>query len=209
VNAPQLVALIRAGAAFVNGKDVERSDDHSSPTAAKDLDPQVLTIAPRRRSPTVSLRYRHEYAAVLPRGLPSSFRIPPRSYPTPPQERVRTASGPDPPGSSRCPFERRNNAGSSRTPLRPARRTRTIWQYWHVPALSGLLPTLPGTTRIRLPSAPLSRCDKINGEGLPPPLEPTKPHGANEMRARSRSVRREATRSASARMPSRWKVSRA
>src|SRR4051794_40340762 len=40
-------------------------------------------------------------------------------------------------------FERRNNAGSSRTPSHPARRTRTIWQCWPVPALSGLLPPTP------------------------------------------------------------------
>ncbi|WP_406113114.1 tyrosine-type recombinase/integrase [Kitasatospora purpeofusca] len=41
-----------------------------------------------------------------------------------------------------------SHAGSSRTPLRPARRTRTIWQYWPVPALSGLLqpsPASPGS----------------------------------------------------------------
>src|SRR4051794_22220788 len=40
-------------------------------------------------------------------------------------------------------FERRNNAGSSRTPSRHARRTRTIWQCWPAPALSGLLPPTP------------------------------------------------------------------
>ena len=40
-------------------------------------------------------------------------------------------------------FEGRNNAGSSRTPLRLARRTRAIWQCWPVPALSGLLPPSP------------------------------------------------------------------
>jgi len=34
VNAPQLVALVRAGATFVNGKHVERPDDQTSPTAA-------------------------------------------------------------------------------------------------------------------------------------------------------------------------------
>src|SRR5438876_4957038 len=34
-----------------------------------------------------------------------------------------------------------------------ARRTRTIWQSWHVPALSALLAALPGTSRIRLRSA--------------------------------------------------------
>ena len=32
-------------------------------------------------------------------------------------------------------------------------------------------PALPGTTRLRLPSAPPSRCDGISGEGLSPPLE--------------------------------------
>jgi hypothetical protein len=106
----------------------------------------------------VSLRYRHKYATVLPRGLPSSFHIPPQELPNSVQERVRIASGPDPPGSSRCPFERRNNAGSSRTPLRPARRTRTIWQYWHVPDLSGLLPPSPtppgsGCPQLRCPAA--------------------------------------------------------
>jgi hypothetical protein len=37
--------------------------------------------------------------------------------------------------------------------------------------LSGLLAALPGTTRIRLPSAPPSCCDRISDEGLPPPLE--------------------------------------
>ena len=33
-------------------------------------------------------------------------------------------------------------------------------------------PTLPGTTRIRLPPAPPPCCDRISGEGLSPPLEP-------------------------------------
>ncbi len=34
VNAPHLVALVRAGATFVNGKLVERPDDHHQPGAA-------------------------------------------------------------------------------------------------------------------------------------------------------------------------------
>jgi hypothetical protein len=36
VNAPRSVALVRAGATFVNGKLVERSDDHqtAAPTTA-------------------------------------------------------------------------------------------------------------------------------------------------------------------------------
>src|SRR3954452_9333878 len=56
---------------------------------------------------------------------------------------MRTAPGPYPPDCGRSMFERRNNAGSSRTPSHPARRTRTIWQCWPVPALSGLLPPTP------------------------------------------------------------------
>jgi hypothetical protein len=34
VNAPQLVALVRAGAVFVNGQLVERPDEQPAPTAA-------------------------------------------------------------------------------------------------------------------------------------------------------------------------------
>jgi hypothetical protein len=57
-----------------------------------------------------------------------------RDAPRPAQIRQVRAGG---------PVEGRNNAGSSRTPFRHARRTRAIWQYWHVPALSGLLPPSP------------------------------------------------------------------
>ena len=53
VNAPRLVALVRAGAVFVNGKLVERPEDQSpaatetsSRSRLKNLDPQVLTITP-------------------------------------------------------------------------------------------------------------------------------------------------------------------
>jgi len=59
------------------------------------------------------------------------------------RRRVRAASSPDPPGSSWRLIKGPSHTGSSRTPFRPARRTRTIWQYWHVPALSGLLPPSP------------------------------------------------------------------
>src|SRR3954453_7373577 len=57
--------------------------------------------------------------------------------------RVAHRSRPYPPDCGRSILERRNNAGSSRTPSHPARRTRTIWQCWPVPALSGLLPPTP------------------------------------------------------------------
>jgi hypothetical protein len=56
---------------------------------------------------------------------------------------VRAASSPDPPDSSWRRIKGMSHAGSSRTPLRHACRTQTIWQYWPVPALSGLLPPSP------------------------------------------------------------------
>jgi hypothetical protein len=56
---------------------------------------------------------------------------------------VRAATSPDPPGSSWRRIKGMSDAGSSRTPLRHACRTQTIWQYWPVPALSGLLPPSP------------------------------------------------------------------
>ena len=40
-------------------------------------------------------------------------------------------------------------------------------------------PTLSGTSRIGLPSAPPPCCDRVGGEGLSPPLETTAPHGAH------------------------------
>jgi hypothetical protein len=44
--------------------------------------------------------------------------------------------------------------GSSRIPSDLARRTQPVWQYQALPALSALLPTLPGVSRIKLRSAP-------------------------------------------------------
>ena len=72
---------------------------------------------------------------------------------------MRVASGPDPPGSSRCVFERRRRRflayafpPRSPHPRRPA-----------VPARHGFVraaPTCPGTSRGRLPSASQSCCDR-------------------------------------------------
>ena len=91
------------------------------------------------------LRPRCEYAAVLPRSLPGGSCPPLRESP------AHTFGGcaPHPAQihqiSSRCRIKGLSHAGSSRTPLRPARRTRTIWQCWPVPALSGLLPPSPAS----------------------------------------------------------------
>jgi hypothetical protein len=48
----------------------------------------------------------------------------------------------------------------SRTPSRLACRTQPVWQYQTVPALSGPLAALPGTSRVRLPSASPPCCDR-------------------------------------------------
>ena len=62
VNAPHLVALVRAGATFVNGKLVERPERRGrqgpSRKPPKDLDPQVLTITQRlaHKGDTVTVR---------------------------------------------------------------------------------------------------------------------------------------------------------
>jgi hypothetical protein len=77
----------------------------------------------------VSLRPRHEYAADLPRGLPAGNDKPTQEFPAdivdgcaPRPAQIRQVRA----GVS---SEGRNNAGSSRTPLRHAHRTRAIWQY--------------------------------------------------------------------------------
>ena len=89
------------------------------------------------------LRHRCEYAADLPRSLPGGSCPPPRKFP------AHTLNGCAPlPAqihqvSSRRRIKGMSHIGSSRIPLRPACRTRPIWQYWPVPALSGLLPPSP------------------------------------------------------------------
>ena len=86
------------------------------------------------------LRVRCDYAAVYPRSLPGSSCPPPREFPARTSGQVRAAPSPYPPDLSWCRIKGVSHAGSSRTPLRLARQTRTTWQYWPVPALSGLLP---------------------------------------------------------------------
>lgn len=76
----------------------------------------------------MSQRHRHEYAADLPHGLPGATNKTPQEFRPPEDDRAHRTR----PISTRLESVTklgRNNAGSSRTPLRHACRTRTIWQY--------------------------------------------------------------------------------
>jgi len=125
----------------------------------------------RSRRPTLSRRHRHGYA-VDNSPWPSGSAITDLSGSSPHRyegmgvHRSRPRSARFRAGDSL----RDVNAGFSRTPLHLACRTRSIWQYWTVPALSRLLPPSPtslgsGCRQLRLP-----RCDGARGAGLSPPL---------------------------------------
>ena len=95
-----------------------------------------------------------------------------------PSQRSHTAP---PPISTRLERVRRLrnvDTGFSRTPSRLACRTRTVWQYRHVPSLSGPLPVLPGASQVRLPSASTQLLRQPGGGVLSPPLGHTAPRGA-------------------------------
>jgi len=89
----------------------------------------------------------------------------------------RDAPHPAPIHMSRCQSQGRNNAGSSRTPFRHARRTRPIGSTGTSRLCQGCsCPPRHHPDQAALSStAPLRR---DGGEGLSPPLEMTAPHGA-------------------------------
>ena len=85
-------------------------------------------------------------------------------------------------------LEGRSTAGFSRTPSRLACRTRTIWQCWPVPSLSGLLATLPvRPDGVRLPPASRDPLRRAAGGVLSPPHGSRAPRGAPRPRSRSGS----------------------
>jgi len=53
-----------------------------------------------------------------------------------------------------------NHWFTSVAPFHLACRARAVWQYQLVPSLSGLLATLPCASRVRLPSASPTCCDR-------------------------------------------------
>jgi hypothetical protein len=117
------------------------------------------------------LRHRCEYAADFPRSLPGGSCLPPREFPAltasrcAPLPAISTRFGL---ASNQGGVTRRFLAYSSPSRLPDPNHLVVLAR----PGFVGAAPTLPGTTRTRLPPAPPSCCDKISGEGLPPPLEP-------------------------------------
>ena len=91
--------------------------------------PCSLLFARRRRCPTLPLRHRHELRRRPSPWPPGRRCKPSRRVPRPPRnqrnDQVRTAPGPDPPGSSRCRLLRGVTTPVPRVlPFRLARRTR-------------------------------------------------------------------------------------
>jgi hypothetical protein len=132
----------------------------------------------------LSRQRRHTYAADLRRGLPKPA-LSTTWASRPHAQRAAAHCIPRPLSTRFEPVHRLRDvvAGSSRTPSRLACRTRPVWQCQAVPSLSGLLPTLPGVPRIRLPSASAGPLRRPNGKGLPPPLGHVAPHGARWRRS--------------------------
>src|SRR5687768_9983214 len=98
--------------------------------------------------------------------------MPTPGVPHPTIRRVRAASSPDPPdfelASPKGTVKRRFLAYSSPSRLPDPDHLAVLAR----PVVVGAAPTLPGTTRLRLPPAPPPCCDRAGGEGLSPPLEP-------------------------------------
>jgi hypothetical protein len=148
-----------AGRATVDGSRVhdvpiDEGDAQLCPGSIATATPQTFTMAPHRRnSPASELTAR-------------------------PSQRSRTA--PRPKSTRLEPVRHLRNAdtGFSRTPSRLACRTRTVWQYRHVPSLSGPLPALPGASQVKLPSASTQLLRQPGGGVLSPPLGHTAPRGA-------------------------------
>jgi hypothetical protein len=85
-----------------------------------------------------------------------------------PSQRSRTA--PRPISTRLEPVRRLRNVdtGFSRTPSRLACRTRTVWQYRHVPSLSGLFPPSPAPPGSDCPQLQPSCCDSQAAESSHP-----------------------------------------
>ena len=117
------------------------------------------------------LRLRCEYAAVFPRSLPGSSCPPPREFPA---LNIRAGARRPQPISTRFELVP-HQGGVTRRFLAYSSPSRSPNpNHLAVLARPGFVraaPALPGTTRIRLPSAPPSCCDRISDVGLSPPFK--------------------------------------
>jgi hypothetical protein len=86
---------------------------------------------------------------------------------------------PDPPGSSRPDAYGASCAGSPRTPSRLDCRAREVWRCRRAPSLSGLLPTLTGVPRLKLPPASPHRYDG-GATRVSTPIRKTAPRAVNK-----------------------------
>ncbi len=100
----------------------------------------------------------------------------------------RSCTAPRPLSTSFEPVPRLRGVptGSSRMPSDLACRTRPVWQSRTVPALSALLPALPGVSQVRLRSAP-TRLLRQPSEEVLHLLRFAAPHGARAPRGTRRS----------------------
>ncbi len=127
--------------------------------------------------PALPRQHRHDYAAGFHHGLPTGETTQIRSWPPPHGGGHALHPGPYPPDLSRWNSYGALTAGSSRMPSRLACRTRTVWQYRHVPSLSGLLP-LSRHLPVPLPSASARPLRRPGGGVLSPPHGHKAPRGA-------------------------------
>lgn len=171
----------------------EASAPPRGPRSATDL-PPPLGLAARRKGnpgmvPTFTMRSIGQggtrlYPGSIATATPQAFTVasPPTELDgfgvqTPHAASGALHTGPYPPGWSTASrlrgFEHRFTLVA---PSDLARRTRAVWQFRHVPSLSGPLATLTGVPRLRLPPASIRPLRRPKGSGLSPPLAS---HGAS------------------------------
>ncbi len=136
----------------------------SSQRDGREGPPEWFPRSPWQRSTGLVPSYAPAASPWIRRRLspwPPSRRHQPRAEFSPPKRGCAPQPSPYPPGWSWWfSLEGLSSAGSSRTPSCVACRTRTIWQCWCVPALSGLLSALTPVPEIGLPSASSTCCDR-------------------------------------------------
>jgi hypothetical protein len=108
----------------------------------------------------VSQQHRHEYAAGFPHGLPVRLSYTARKFPPPPRAAARAAPGPYPPDLepvAQVKDVKRRFLAYSFPPRSPDPPHLAVLER---PGFVRAAPALPAATRIRLPSATATCCDR-------------------------------------------------